>query len=93
MWTRTCGGTRVDGRKLKHWRLARTWTIRELAVRSGVNHAAISQLERGTRQPRPATIRKLADALDVEPMELLDVAPADFMRADAGGQGESGGDR
>lgn len=61
----------MDGKKLKHWRLARTLTIRELAARSGANHSAISQIERGMRQPRPITIRKLAEALDVKPEDLL----------------------
>jgi transcriptional regulator with XRE-family HTH domain len=46
-------------------------TVRELAERSGVNHSAISQIERGIREPRPATIRKLAEALDVKPEQLL----------------------
>lgn len=61
----------MDGSKLKRWRLARTMTVRELAQKSGVNHSAISEIERGKRTPHPSTIRKLAEALDVEPLELL----------------------
>lgn len=61
----------VDGAKLRRLRLARTLTIRELADRSGVNHAAISQIERAKRAPHPSTIRKLATALDVDPEALL----------------------
>ena len=64
----------VDGAKVKHWRLARTMSIRELAEQSCVNHSAISEIERGKRQPHPATIRKLADALDVEARDLLEEA-------------------
>ena len=61
----------VDGEKLKHWRLANTMTVRDLAAQSGVNHSAISEIERGLRSPHPATIRKLAAALGVEPVDLL----------------------
>ena len=61
----------MDGTKLRHWRLARTMSIRELAERSGVNHSAISEMERDKRNPHPGTIRKLAEALGVEPRELL----------------------
>jgi transcriptional regulator with XRE-family HTH domain len=61
----------VDGAKLRRLRLARTLTMRELADRSGVNHAAISQIERGKRAPHPSTIRKLATALEVDPEALL----------------------
>jgi transcriptional regulator with XRE-family HTH domain len=64
----------MDGAKLKHWRLARTMTIRDLAARSGVDHSAISLIERGKRHPHPSTIRKLAEALGVEPRELLEGA-------------------
>lgn len=61
----------MDGAKLKRWRLARTLTVRELAEKSGVNHSAISEIERDKRKPHPSTIRKLAEALGVEPKELL----------------------
>jgi transcriptional regulator with XRE-family HTH domain len=62
----------VDGAKLKHWRLANTMTVRDLAARSGVNHSAISEIERGLRAPHPTTIRKLAEALGIAPADLLE---------------------
>lgn len=69
----------MDGERLKYWRLARTMTTRDLAEKSGVNPSAISEIERGKRVPHPSTIRKLAEALGVEPQELLkgagEVAP------------------
>ena len=61
----------MDGAKLKHWRLQRRMTVRDLAERSGVNHSAISEMERGRRNPHPSTIGKLADALEIETRELL----------------------
>ena len=36
-----------------------------------MTRAAISQIETGKRQPYPSTIRKLADALGVDPQVLL----------------------
>lgn len=64
-------GVAMDGAKLKRWRLRRLMSVRDLAERSGVNHSAISQIERGLRQPHPRTIGKLAEALEVDPGELL----------------------
>jgi len=38
---------------------------------TGVAHDSISQLETGKREAQPKTIRKLAEALGVEPKELM----------------------
>ena len=61
----------MDGAKLRYWRLARTMTVRQLAEKASVNHGAISQMEQGKRQPHPETLRRLAEALEVRPEELL----------------------
>jgi|SRR5829696_7665908 len=42
----------------------------ELADRAGISKNAVGQLERGDFNPRPATVRRLAQALDVSPEEL-----------------------
>jgi transcriptional regulator with XRE-family HTH domain len=55
---------------LKDLREQQALSLRELAKMSGVSHVAISQIERGERQARPSTLRKLADALRVEPAVL-----------------------
>jgi transcriptional regulator with XRE-family HTH domain len=44
----------------------------ELARRSGLSQGHISELERGEKQARPATIKKLALALGVPIPSLLD---------------------
>ncbi len=62
---------RMDGERLRYWRLARVMTLKELAVRSGVGASALSEFERGKRRPHPKTIGKLAQALGVEPRDLL----------------------
>ncbi|MFT4040694.1 MAG: helix-turn-helix transcriptional regulator [Thermomicrobiales bacterium] len=66
----------MDGAQLRRWRLARTMSVRGLAEKSGVNHSAISEIERGRRSPHPSTIGKLADALGIDPKELVKVEQA-----------------
>lgn len=61
----------VDGERVKHWRLARLWNQSDLAEHSGVSQDAISEIEKGKRQPRATTLAKLANALGIEPRELL----------------------
>jgi len=47
-------------------------TQRELAERAGVNYVQISRIENGDAQPRPGTVRKLATALGVAPVDLME---------------------
>jgi transcriptional regulator with XRE-family HTH domain len=61
----------VDGEKLKRLRKQRVWLIGDLAEKSGVHRNIISKLENGKGGAYPETIRKLAEALDVEPAELI----------------------
>jgi HTH-type transcriptional regulator, competence development regulator len=56
---------------LKPLREDQGWSQRDLAARSGVAQNTISQLERGERQAMPSTVRKLADALGVDPPVLM----------------------
>jgi transcriptional regulator with XRE-family HTH domain len=44
----------------------------ELAELAGVSRTTIAELELGKRAPHPKTRRKLAEALGVEPAELMD---------------------
>jgi transcriptional regulator with XRE-family HTH domain len=56
---------------LKRLRTQQVLSLRELAQRSGVSHDAIMFIERGMRQPRPSTIRKLAHGLGIPPETLI----------------------
>ena len=57
--------------RLKDARRAAMLTQEELAQESGVGVATIIRIERGQiLEPRFSTLRKLARALDVEPLEL-----------------------
>ncbi len=62
----------VDATKLRNLREARILSLRELADESGVSYNTIWFIEAGRRRrTHPRTIRKLANALGVEPTELL----------------------
>jgi len=56
--------------RLKQLREDAVLTVHELAKASGVSDDTISKIENGQRVARPATLRKLASALDVSPQEL-----------------------
>jgi transcriptional regulator with XRE-family HTH domain len=60
-----------DVPQLKLVREDQGWSQRDLAARSGVAPNTISQLERGERQAMPSTVRKLANALGVDPPILM----------------------
>jgi transcriptional regulator with XRE-family HTH domain len=57
--------------RLRAIRIARALSQAELGERSGVSRVAITRLERGDVDARFATIRRLAQALDVEPADLM----------------------
>ncbi len=61
----------VDGQKLRTLRVEKALSLRALGERSGVTFATINNLENENRPARLATIRKLAEALGVEPKELM----------------------
>jgi transcriptional regulator with XRE-family HTH domain len=61
----------VNGQRLRHLRVERALSLRALAERSSVAFDTINKLELGYRPARLVTIRKLADALGVEPKELM----------------------
>ena len=61
----------VNGQGLRQLRVGRALSLRALAQRSGVAFDTINKLELGHRPARLVTIRKLAEALGVEPRELM----------------------
>ena len=61
----------VNGHRLRQLRVERALSLRALAQRSGVAFDTINKLELGYRPARLTTIRKLAEALGVEPKELM----------------------
>ncbi len=61
----------VDGQKLRKLRSRRLWLIGDLATESGVHRNVISKLENDRGGAYPETIRKIAEALGVDPAELI----------------------
>jgi transcriptional regulator with XRE-family HTH domain len=61
----------VDGRKLRRLRRERALSQQDVLRMTGVAQATLSDLETGKRGARTSTLRKLAEALGVEPKELM----------------------
>lgn len=58
--------------RLQAVREQRLMTQRELAARSGVSAVTINRIEAQHHEARISTVRKLAEALNAEPDELVD---------------------
>ena len=56
---------------LRELRRRRLLTQKELAERVGVRHQSVQYWEAGQRYPRPAQQRRLSEALEVTPEDLL----------------------
>ena len=61
----------VNVDRLKELRRERVLSLREREERSGVSYNTIWRLEDGRQGAHPRTVRKLAQALGVEPSELI----------------------
>jgi transcriptional regulator with XRE-family HTH domain len=60
------------GQRLKQQRMRRALTQAELAERADVTTATVARIERDEIEPRMTTLRKLAQALEVDPAELVE---------------------
>ena len=61
----------VDGAKLRRLRRERALSQQDVERITGLAQATLSDLEQGKRGARASTLRKLAEALVVEPKELM----------------------
>jgi transcriptional regulator with XRE-family HTH domain len=61
----------VNVQRLKELRRERVLSLRELEERSGVSYNTIWRIEDGRQGAHPRTVRKLANALGVQPSELI----------------------
>ena len=59
------------GERLKDLRIARALTQEELAAKAGMGKNTVNRMERNITEPRPSTLRKLSEALGVDPAELV----------------------
>jgi transcriptional regulator with XRE-family HTH domain len=65
------GDVQIDGERLRQLRRERALSQQALERMTGIAQSTISNLEVGNRPARLSTIRKLAEALGVEPRELM----------------------
>jgi transcriptional regulator with XRE-family HTH domain len=59
------------GDNLKRLRVLNALTQEELSQKAGLTPAAVARIERNEAEPRMTTLRKLAEALGIEPHELV----------------------
>jgi transcriptional regulator with XRE-family HTH domain len=59
------------GQRLKEERQLRGWSQRDLARETQVNTDTISGIETGQHEPRPSTLRKLAEGLGIQVRDLF----------------------
>jgi transcriptional regulator with XRE-family HTH domain len=62
------------GDNLRRERTLNALTQAQLAVRAGMALATVARIERNEVEPHMTSLRKLADALGVEPRQLMDTA-------------------
>ncbi len=63
------------GDNMRRLRLARNLGQAELAGRAGLSRTAIQKIEKGDSSPRVETLGRIAEALDVEILDLMRQAP------------------
>lgn len=59
------------GRNVRTWRQERGMSQEQLALDAGMKRSYLSELERGLRNPSVRALGRLAEALKIEPSELL----------------------
>ena len=59
------------GQRLREERQLKGWSQRDLARQTGVNTDTISGIETAQHEPRPSTLRKLAEGLGIEVRDLF----------------------
>jgi DNA-binding Xre family transcriptional regulator len=65
------GSVDISGGRLRQLRVQRAISQEDLGRMTGIAQSTISNLESSNRPARLSTIRKLAQALEVEPSELM----------------------
>ena len=60
------------GDRLKNLRIRRALTQQELADRASISSNTLNRIELSKAEPHMSTLRKLARALNVDPIELIE---------------------
>ncbi len=59
------------GKKVKELRLAKGWSLEKLALTAEIDRTYLPSIEKGERNISILVIEKIANALEIEPFELL----------------------
>jgi transcriptional regulator with XRE-family HTH domain len=62
----------ITGKQLRAARMLAEWDATDLARKTGLTSETIFKIERGTTNPRPATVAKIIQAFEKERIEFLD---------------------
>ena len=62
---------KIDGEKVRAARERAFLSKRELAEKAGLDRSTVGRIEDGVTEVYPRTIRKLAEALSVDPVSLV----------------------
>jgi transcriptional regulator with XRE-family HTH domain len=74
-------------RNLRRLRVARRWSLGDLAAATGAGKATLSAIENARANPTVETLASLAGALEVEVAALLEGTPAEEVRLVRAGEG------
>src|SRR5918998_2129314 len=74
------------GERVRQHRTARSWTLDELASRSGVSRRMVISIEHGEGNPSIATLLRISDALGIGLPVLVDVERPRAVTVTAAGQ-------
>src|SRR4029079_2200067 len=90
---------RAIGRRVRHGRNSRGWTLDQLAGRSGVSRRMLVSIEQGAANPSIATLLLISDALGIGLPALVELDDQPGLRVNRAGtapvlwRGENGGER
>lgn len=65
---------KIDKRKLQQARIKKGFSQRGLARVAGVSALSINRLEQGNSIPRPSTLKKICDVLDVDILKICNIS-------------------
>lgn len=65
---------KIDKRKLQQARIRKGLSQRGLARVAGVSALSINRLEQGNSIPRPSTLKKICDVLDVDILKICNIS-------------------
>lgn len=74
MTTTTTTTDNALGEALRRLMAARGVRVADVAARSGIRQPNVSRLLAGRRRPRPATLRRVLDAIGATENDLADIA-------------------